>query len=109
MATSGSPLGLACKLPGGLAVALAAARHGCAMIVDSTRRGKRFPDALTKTVPIWCAVINRAVAEERGGGGAEWAELRLMAESEKQQPEPERRPCRREMAERGQMRKEEEL
>ena len=60
-----------------LAVALAAARHGCAMIVDSTRRGKRFPDALTKTVPIWCAVINRAVAEERGGGGAEWAELRL--------------------------------
>ena len=60
-----------------LAVALAAARHGCAMIVDSTRRGKRFPDALTKTVPIWCAVINRAVAEERGGGGAAWAELRL--------------------------------
>lgn len=30
------------------------------IIVDSTRRGKRFPDALSKTVPTWCCVINRA-------------------------------------------------
>lgn len=29
--------------------------------MDSTRSGKRIPDALAKTVPIWCAVINRAV------------------------------------------------
>lgn len=29
------------------------------VLVDSTRRGKRFPDALSKTVPIWCAVLNR--------------------------------------------------
>ena len=29
-----------------------------AMIVDSTRRGKDFPDALAKTVGIWCAVVN---------------------------------------------------
>lgn len=28
-------------------------------IVDSTRRGKRMPDALSKTVPIWACVINR--------------------------------------------------
>ncbi|KAH8919833.1 hypothetical protein BT69DRAFT_460589 [Atractiella rhizophila] len=28
------------------------------ILVDSTRRGKRFPDALLKTVPLWCAVIN---------------------------------------------------
>lgn len=28
------------------------------LIVDSTRRGKRFPDALSKTVPAWCAVLN---------------------------------------------------
>ena len=28
------------------------------VIVDSTRRGKRMPDALSKTVPIWCAVLN---------------------------------------------------
>ncbi|KAK9325480.1 tRNA A64-2'-O-ribosylphosphate transferase [Lipomyces orientalis] len=31
------------------------------VIVDSTRRGKRMPDALSKTVPIWCAVLNNAV------------------------------------------------
>ena len=32
---------------------------GC-VLIDSTRRGKRYPDALSKTVPIWCAVLNRA-------------------------------------------------
>ena len=31
------------------------------ILVDSTRAGKRIPDALSKTVPIWCAVINRAM------------------------------------------------
>jgi len=31
---------------------------GC-IIVDSTRRGKRIPDALSKTIPIWCCVVNR--------------------------------------------------
>lgn len=31
------------------------------VIVDSTRRGKRMPDALAKTVPIWCAVMNGAL------------------------------------------------
>ncbi|GAA6032014.1 hypothetical protein JCM8097_003388 [Rhodosporidiobolus ruineniae] len=30
------------------------------MFVDSTRRGKRFPDALSKTIPLWCAVLNKA-------------------------------------------------
>jgi tRNA A64-2'-O-ribosylphosphate transferase len=30
------------------------------ILVDSTRSGKRMPDALSKTVPTWCAVINRA-------------------------------------------------
>ncbi|OSC96513.1 initiator tRNA phosphoribosyl transferase [Trametes coccinea BRFM310] len=36
--------------------------NGGAILVDSTRAGKRIPDALSKTVPIWCAVINRAMA-----------------------------------------------
>jgi hypothetical protein len=36
------------------------------ILVDSTRAGKRLPDALSKTVPIWCAVINRAIPL-RGG------------------------------------------
>lgn len=31
------------------------------VIVDSTRRGKRMPDALSKTVPVWCAIINMAL------------------------------------------------
>ncbi|KAG2159192.1 tRNA A64-2'-O-ribosylphosphate transferase [Suillus bovinus] len=35
--------------------------HAGLLLVDSTRAGKRIPDALSKTVPIWCAVINRAV------------------------------------------------
>ncbi|KAK5828857.1 tRNA A64-2'-O-ribosylphosphate transferase [Linnemannia elongata] len=36
-------------------------RHGGCIIVDSTRKGKRVPDALSKTIPIWCATINNAV------------------------------------------------
>ncbi|KAI6840914.1 tRNA '-O-ribosylphosphate transferase [Hortaea werneckii] len=31
---------------------------GC-IIVDSTRRGKSMPDALSKTIPIWICVLNR--------------------------------------------------
>ena len=53
-----------------LQAALAAATAGAVMIVDSTRSGKRFPDALSKTVPIWCCVINRALAEARSAAGA---------------------------------------
>ncbi|KAG8623912.1 hypothetical protein KVT40_008888 [Elsinoe batatas] len=37
---------------------LIAEQEGC-IIVDSTRRGKSMPDALSKTVPIWIAVWNR--------------------------------------------------
>ncbi|KAI9146250.1 tRNA A64-2'-O-ribosylphosphate transferase [Paraphysoderma sedebokerense] len=37
---------------------------GC-FIVDSTKRGKRFPDSFTKTIPIWCCVVNRAVFSYR--------------------------------------------
>lgn len=41
------------------------ALSGC-ILIDSTRRGKRFPDALSKTVPIWCAVLNRASRQVHG-------------------------------------------
>ncbi|KAF8336103.1 tRNA A64-2'-O-ribosylphosphate transferase [Amanita rubescens] len=37
-------------------------RHGGLILVDSTRAGKRIPDALSKTVPIWCCVVNRAMS-----------------------------------------------
>lgn len=36
-------------------------KQGGAVIVDSTRRGKPIPDALSKTIPQWCRVINIAV------------------------------------------------
>ncbi|TQS32253.1 hypothetical protein Golomagni_07439, partial [Golovinomyces magnicellulatus] len=36
-------------------------KHDGVVIVDSTRRGKRMPDALSTTIPIWCAVLNRAI------------------------------------------------
>ena len=32
--------------------------NGGIAVVDLTRKGKRFPDALLKTIPIWCAVLN---------------------------------------------------
>ena len=35
--------------------------------MDSTRAGKRLPDALSKTVPIWCAVVNRALRLRQRG------------------------------------------
>ncbi|EMC97001.1 hypothetical protein BAUCODRAFT_68731 [Baudoinia panamericana UAMH 10762] len=40
------------------------AHDGC-IIVDSTRRGKSMPDALSKTVPIWVTVLNRVLFPER--------------------------------------------
>ncbi|KAL2652312.1 hypothetical protein R1flu_020440 [Riccia fluitans] len=43
---------------------LAAERRGC-FIVDATRKGKRFPDAMSKTIPIWACVMNRALADYR--------------------------------------------
>ncbi|OAG09208.1 uncharacterized protein CC84DRAFT_1136658 [Paraphaeosphaeria sporulosa] len=41
-------------------------REGGCVIVDSTRRGKSMPDALSKTVPVWCCVMNRVLFSEEG-------------------------------------------
>lgn len=30
-------------------------------MVDSTRKGKRFPDSMSKTIPIWTCVLNRSI------------------------------------------------
>ncbi|EGX94837.1 tRNA a64-2'-o-ribosylphosphate transferase [Cordyceps militaris CM01] len=38
-----------------------AEKHDGVIIVDSTRRGKRMPDALSTTIPVWCAVLNRVL------------------------------------------------
>lgn len=34
------------------------------IIIDSTRKGKSIPDALSKTIPVWCAVLNKALFDE---------------------------------------------
>ncbi|KAG5559281.1 hypothetical protein RHGRI_008984 [Rhododendron griersonianum] len=44
-----------------LHVALLAGQRGGCIIVDSTRKGKRFPDSMSKTIPIWTCVLNRAI------------------------------------------------
>ena len=47
-------------------VAETAARCGGCVIVDATRSTtKRFPDSLSKTIPIWAETLNRAVREAR--------------------------------------------
>ncbi|XP_062229010.1 tRNA A64-2'-O-ribosylphosphate transferase isoform X3 [Phragmites australis] len=48
-----------------LHLALLAGERGGCIIVDSTRRGKRFPDSMSKTIPIWCCVLNRAIERQR--------------------------------------------
>ncbi|CAM9229889.1 unnamed protein product, partial [Hapterophycus canaliculatus] len=50
-------------------LAAAAAASGGCIVVDSTRAGKRFPDSLTATVPIWCCLLNRLVAPEHNTVG----------------------------------------
>ncbi|KAL1411391.1 tRNA A64-2'-O-ribosylphosphate transferase [Vanrija albida] len=59
-----------------LSLATYAEEKGGFLLVDSTRRGKRMPDGLSKTVPIWCSVVNRAVQRRRARGGepvdSEW-------------------------------------
>lgn len=37
--------------------------NGTVVLVDSTRKGKLMPDALLKTAPIWCSVLNYIVYE----------------------------------------------
>ena len=48
-----------------LSVVAAAVEAGGCWLVDSTRQGKRWPDSFSRTVPIWCCVVNRAVRRNR--------------------------------------------
>ncbi|KAI8892857.1 tRNA A64-2'-O-ribosylphosphate transferase [Globomyces pollinis-pini] len=47
-------------------------KHKGALIVDITRKGKRFPDSLSKTIPIWCAVLNQVVHRLRIKNNIHW-------------------------------------
>lgn len=61
------------KRPNLAVIRLIAERDGV-IIVDSTRRGKSLPDALSKTIPIWCAVVSEASRRKYGvSGRGEWA------------------------------------
>lgn len=62
---------------------------GC-LVVDSTRRGKRYPDALAKTVPIWCAVLNQASSARFGSPSCDACPAGIAVPSEWISPSEQR-------------------
>lgn len=71
---------------------LAGQRGGC-IIVDSTRKGKRFPDSMSKTIPVWTCVLNRAIerrlrkiSEQIKGDGQQDLRISSCETSEKNMP-----------------------
>ncbi|APA07869.1 hypothetical protein sscle_03g026390 [Sclerotinia sclerotiorum 1980 UF-70] len=54
---------------------------GC-IIVDSTRRGKRMPDALSKTIPIWCCILNRVFFPSNPTAHKLYAPPQVVSDSE---------------------------
>ncbi|KAK5681202.1 tRNA A64-2'-O-ribosylphosphate transferase [Elasticomyces elasticus] len=62
-------------------------QHGGCIIVDSTRRGKSMPDALSKTVPIWIAVLNRLLFPEHPESHALRTPAEVVSQSEHSQIE----------------------
>ncbi|KAI4379387.1 hypothetical protein MLD38_005694 [Melastoma candidum] len=56
---------LRCGLWLNLHLALLAGQRGGCIVVDSTRKGKRFPDSMWKTILIWTCVLNRAITRNR--------------------------------------------
>lgn len=46
--------------------------HNGIILVDSTRRGKTIPDALSKTVPLWCATLNYIMNPQHGTESNNW-------------------------------------
>lgn len=41
------------------------AEKGGIVIIDSTRKGKPFPDSFNRTIPIWTYVINNVVVKRK--------------------------------------------
>jgi len=65
-----------------------AGREGGCVIVDSARKGKGWPDSLSKTVPVWCAVMNRLLfPEDEGRWGLRTPEDGIVSASERAQME----------------------
>ncbi|MFN9938297.1 MAG: hypothetical protein ACK56I_02375, partial [bacterium] len=56
---------------------LLAENRNC-IIVDATRKGKRFPDSFSRTMPIWVCVMNRVLAIKKGKQNDDiWSKLRM--------------------------------
>ncbi|KAF4450851.1 hypothetical protein F53441_6074 [Fusarium austroafricanum] len=54
------------------------------IIVDSTRRGKRMPDALSSTIPIWCTVLNLILLPSNPSSGNLYLPAHLPATTHSQ-------------------------
>ncbi|KAK4501449.1 hypothetical protein PRZ48_007258 [Zasmidium cellare] len=67
--------------------------YGGCIIVDSTRRGKSMPDALSKTVPIWIAVLNRLIFPDDADAHDLRTPLDVISESEHAQIEARLDEC----------------
>ncbi|KAK3359991.1 tRNA A64-2'-O-ribosylphosphate transferase [Lasiosphaeria hispida] len=61
--------------------------HDGCIVVDSTRRGKRMPDALSKTVPVWCCILNRALFPDDTSSHRLFVPPNAVSDSEKSQIE----------------------
>ncbi|MCJ1248174.1 hypothetical protein MMC30_005391 [Trapelia coarctata] len=61
--------------------------HSGCIIVDSTRSGKSIPDALSKTVPIWCTVMNRLLFPEIPASHVLYTPSNVVGQSEHAQIE----------------------
>jgi tRNA A64-2'-O-ribosylphosphate transferase len=61
--------------------------YGGCILVDSTRRGKSMPDALSKTIPIWTTVLNRLLYPDMVEAGELRTPLDVVSESEHAQIE----------------------
>jgi hypothetical protein len=53
-----------------------------AFLVDSTRRGKEFPDSFSRTVPLWCAVLNAALCGRASVAFPSWVPPSEVAQIE---------------------------
>lgn len=49
--------------------------------MDSTRRGKRFPDSMSKTIPIWTCVLNRAISNYLNESGERTSAFDAVSDS----------------------------
>lgn len=60
-----------------LNVLISSYKNAGSIIVDSTRKGKHYPDALSKTIPIWITVMNRLIHRWFSLSSANLPELQL--------------------------------